>query len=393
MHYDDGGLRAYLDGEISSDARDSIAAHLTTCADCQTRLARVSQRAELATRRLAALTPQPGEALSHAPAALARFQRTSGSAGKLPTAHSPVSTDYWRNRMTSLSSLWRSHRLLWGSLAGVLVLALLFSLAPVREAAAQLLGMFRVRKFAVIEFNPNQTQLDNRDLASNISNLLAENVTVLKEPGAPQTVATAAEASALASIPVRLPASLPAGVEAQPEIRVEDGGAVQIVVNRERAQALIELAGLTDVQLPQALDGATVTIEVPPVVLAQYGAYGGDFTLTQMRSPAINLPPGVDLAQLGEAGLRLLGLSPEEARQFSRSIDWSSTLVIPLPTNVAEFRDVTVDGVNGVLITESRTYSGYGGHYVLLWQKDDVVYSLAGRGDVEQLLTVANSLQ
>jgi hypothetical protein len=211
-------------------------------------------------------------------------------------------------------------------------------------------------------------------------------------------VAGAAEASALAGIPVRLPTALPDWASAQPDIRVEDGMAAQIVVDRARAQALLDLAGLSDVQLPQALDGATVTIEVPPVVIAQYGrpqiGPGGAFVLTQLRSPTVNLPPGVNLAQLGEAGLRLLGLSPEEARQFSRSIDWSSTLVIPLPTDIAAFRDVSVDGVSGVLITERSTPErDYAPHSILLWQKNGVVYSLAGQGNAEDMLAVANSLQ
>jgi hypothetical protein len=292
-----------------------------------------------------------------------------------------------------IKSLWTSHRLLWGSLAAILILAMLFSLAPVREAAAALLGMFRVRKFAAITFDPNQTQLNDREIATNISKLLSDNVTVLKQPGPPQTVASAAEASALAGIPVRLPTILPSGVGAQPDIRVEDGGAVQIVVDLARAQALLELAGMSDVQIPQGLDGATVTIEIPSVVIARYDSYQSDFMLTQLRSPSVNLPPGVDLAQMGEAGLRLLGLSPEEARQFSQTIDWSSTLVIPLPTDAAVYQDVTVDGVSGVLITERNGgYSRYP-NYALLWQKDDVVYSLTGRGRAEDVLAVANSLQ
>lgn len=294
-----------------------------------------------------------------------------------------------------LKSLWTAHRLLWGSLAALLIFAFLLSLEPVRAAAGEILGMFRVRKFAVVSFDPNQVQLNGEAFSANINQLLSDKVTVLKEPGPPQSVASAAEASALAGIPVRLPTTLPGGGDAQPDIRVEDGMAAQIVVDRARAQALLDLAGLSDVQLPQALDGATVTIEVPPVVIAQYErpqiGPSGAFVLTQLRSPTVNLPPGVNLAQLGEAGLRLLGLSPEEARQFSRNIDWSSTLVIPLPMDIAAFRDVSVDGVNGVLITERST--SYAPHYILLWQKNGVVYSLAGQGNAEDMLAVANSLQ
>lgn len=393
MHYEDGVLRAYLDGEVSPDTRGAIAAHLSACAECQARVEALARRAEQVARHLAMLAPRADEAPAPAPVALARF-----NASRITPRVSL--TRQWRDHMnlSRLKSLWISHRLLWGSLAALLILAFLLSLEPVRAAAGEILGIFRVRKFAVVTFDPTQAQLGNEALGANIDQLLSDNVTVLKEPGPPQSVASAAEASALAGIPVRLPATLPEWANAQPDIRVEDGMAAQIVVDRARAQALLDLAGLSDVQLPQALDGATVTIEVPPVVIAQYEkpqiGPGGAFVLTQLRSPTVNLPPGVNLAQLGEAGLRLLGLSPEEARQFSRNIDWSSTLVIPLPTDIAAFRDVSVDGVSGVLITERSTPSrNYAPHYILLWQKNGIVYSLAGQGNAEDILAVANSLQ
>lgn len=392
MHYADGVLRAYLDGEVGPETHRAIAIHLNACAECQARLATLAGRADRVARHLAVLTPLANEAPTPASVALARFNASH-------VAHATSPAYHWREKMNSrLRSLWTSHRLLWGSLAALLVFAFLLSLEPVRAAAGEILGIFRVRKFAVVSFDPNQVQFNGEAFSANINQLLSDSVTVLKEPAPPQTVASAAEASALAGIPVRLPTVLPDWAGAQPDIRVEDGMAVQIVVDRARAQALLDLAGLNDVQLPQALDGATVTIEVPPVVVAYYTrpqiGPGGNFVLTQLRSPTVNLPPGVDLAQMGEAGLRLLGLSPEEARQFSRSIDWSSTLVIPLPTDITAFRDVSVDGVSGVLITERSTAErSYAPHYVLLWQKNGVVYSLAGQGNAEDILAVANSLQ
>ena len=40
--------------------------------------------------------------------------------------------------------------------AAVVILAILFSFAPVREVAADFLGLFRVRKFAVIPLDQQQ---------------------------------------------------------------------------------------------------------------------------------------------------------------------------------------------------------------------------------------------
>ena len=105
-------------------------------------------------------------------------------------------------------------------------------------------------------------------------------------------------------------------------------------------------------------------------------------------------PKGVNLAQVGEAMLQLLGLDPAEAKHFASTIDWSSTLVIPMPTDAASFRDVTVDGVQGVLIESRAQYRGAAkSQYVLLWEKNDVMYSLTGWNDPARGLEIANSLK
>jgi hypothetical protein len=115
----------------------------------------------------------------------------------------------------------------------------------------------------------------------------------------------------------------------------------------------------------------------------------------QLASPTVSTPPGADISQVGEAFLQLLGLSPAEAQHFAQTIDWSSTLVIPLPQDAASFRDVTVDGVPGVLIQSNPRASGgprYA-HYTLFWEKNGTVYSLSGTGDPTRAAELANSLR
>lgn len=113
--------------------------------------------------------------------------------------------------------------------------------------------------------------------------------------------------------------------------------------------------------------------------------------LSQMLSPTIVWPEGVDPRQLGMALLQALGLSEADAQRLSRTIDWTSTLVIPLPTNIASFREVEVDGANGVMIESA---SGNSGESAILWQRDGILYVVSGRG-VERtlLLQIAGSLR
>ena len=64
--------------------------------------------------------------------------------------------------------------------------------------------------------------------------------------------------------------------------------------------------------------------------------------------PEVLMPPGVDLAQLGEIGLRILGLPENDAREFAKKVDWHTTLVVPVPPMATRFRQVIVGGSQGV---------------------------------------------
>ena len=114
-------------------------------------------------------------------------------------------------------------------------------------------------------------------------------------------------------------------------------------------------------------------------------------TFTQLPSPSISAPDGLDIAQLGQAYLQLLGLSEEDAARYASTVDWTTTFVLPLPYNDMTYQDVVVDGVNGTLIQQA--YDPAYGSYILLWVKDGIIYSLNGYGSPDKGLQIANGLR
>jgi hypothetical protein len=275
-----------------------------------------------------------------------------------------------------------------GALALVLV-AGLFTLAPVRSAAGQFLGIFRVRKFAAISLSPTQVQNLEASLEG-VDGLLFGEPEVLREPGPKQPVGSAGEASVLAGFTVRLPARLPEGV-GEPKLTYQSGGAARFKIDAGKIQAVLDAAGRQDLMLPPGIDQAIIEVDVPAMIYASYVEGADTLNLVQAPSPTVVLPPGLNLAELAEIGLQVIGMTPEEARQISRSIDWANTLVIPVPTDVGAFREVTVDGANGLLLSSQP--SRYRAHHTLLWEKDGIVYALSGRGDAEAILEAANSMR
>lgn len=300
----------------------------------------------------------------------------------------------------------RRYRYAWVAAGAIAILAVAMLFPQVRAIGSSFLGLFRVEQFTILQFDPEELE-ERLGSSSNFEYLLAEDV-VVEEFGEMQAAADAAEASNLAGFTVRLPAA----AHGNELLKVQPGAKISMQVDLPKMQALLNEIGGTDLQLPSELDGAEVSMELPVAVVAAFGncevspemirEAGVDpdgpipdlsecITLTQFPSPEISAPPGLDIAGIGEVFLQLLGMTPEEAAQFSQSVDWTTTLVIPIPRSGTEYQDVFVDGVEGTLIMQSQRSEFP--HYLLVWIKEGVVYGLTGPGTADSALEIANSLE
>lgn len=293
-------------------------------------------------------------------------------------------------------------RLAMAGLAGVLVVTLIVS--PAAQALAQeFLNLFRVRRITAVSVSP-EVMSQMRDSRLDIRAALDGQVEVLQQPPDPQVVGSLAEAGQLAGIPVFAPARVPEDLSG-PEIVVHGGGVERVSADVARIQTVLETLGAQDITLPAGVERLSVTISRPPVVALVYQRVpdrsAGGVVFMQSRSPEIALPPGVELAALGELALRLFGMSPDEARQMARSIDWNSTLLLPIPADMATFREVQVRGATGLLVLATGSHAStvtVGDHQVgqfamLLWSEGDRVYAAAGDIDAMTLVDMADSMQ
>lgn len=301
----------------------------------------------------------------------------------------------------------RKYRFAWIAVGAVAILAVAMLFPQVRAIGSSFLGLFRVEQFTILEFDPEQLE-ERLSSASNFEYLLSEDVQVEKF-GEYQEVVDAAQASSLAGIPVRLPTAS----EGELHLEVQSGMRASFQVDLPKIQALLDEIGYSDLRIPAELDGAVVEMEMPVAVSASFGECGfgeelimeegGDpdvrrpirifdcTTLIQVASPEISAPPGLDIAAIGEIFLQVLGMTPQEAAQFTSNVDWTTTLIIPIPRYSTEYVDVFVDGVEGTLIEQSQ--SSEFPQYLLIWIKDGIVYALSGPGDADSALQIANSLE
>lgn len=273
---------------------------------------------------------------------------------------------------------------------------------PVRALAGQFLGLFRVQQVTVLPIDTTglQALAGDKPLTGQLSRMMSSAARVVREPGAPQEVATAAKASQAAGFTVRLPGDR----SDLSRLTVQGGGAFEFTLERQLALEVLQELGRTDLALPASLEGATVSVDIPAGVSAAYGDcppaaaeessgrhYLHCLILAQSPSPTVTTPPDLDVAELAVLGLQLTGMTAEQAREYSRTVDWTSTLVIPVPRNGSEYGPVAVDGVTGYLIQRP---SGDAPQFAVVWVRAGILYAVGGLGDqVEAGLALANSLR
>lgn len=402
MHLDDEALRAYLDQQL--DDAGPIVAHLNQCAPCRARGDELQARSARVRAHIALLDPVPAESPQPAPAAFAQLNAKRQALSR-------------KDQPSMLNTLFAQRlRPLWVGVCILALFAVAFSFPPVRAWAGDLLAQFRIQKVAVVPVdNTRLNEIIGRSpLGNQISQLLSDAMTITAKPGKPRAAANAAQASQMAGFPVRLPASRTDA----PQLTVEGRAAFQLVVNRVRAQQLLDESGYGRFQLPASIDGAVIKVDIPSGVSAGYGdcpkpedlegilqdPSGASSSkgspgrrmincvmVVQIPSPTVDAPSDLDVKALAQMGLEFSGMSPEQARSFSQTVDWTSTLVIPIPRNGASYKQVPVDGVTGYLIQRPADDAP---QYALIWVKNGIVYAVAGMGsNTDRALEMGNSLK
>ncbi len=396
MHLSEGKIKAYQDGELSQQEQREVNEHIETCQRCQELANTIAARSEQIADHLTNLSQK--SAIPFSPVFTAQ-QRLSN---RLTQSKEKENLPMFKNIFA------RSYRPAWIALGVILLLVLSMAFAPVRTLANSFLGLFRVQQVSVVEVDAETMQL-NLGNSTELEALISENV-IFEGGGDPISAASAQEAAAQAGFSVRLPQGLPETVT----LDVAPGGKASFQVDLARVNAVLQAIDRSDIQIPNELDGSTVTVTIPSSVIARYqeckfeaetaraqgfdpddGASFPSFpcpTLIQMPSPTISAPSGLDVTKLGEAYLQILGMSKQEAEQLAQTIDWASTFVIPLPRNATTYRTILVDGVEGTLI-QNKDSGRQKSEYTLVWVKDGILYALSGPGDSATAISIADSLR
>jgi hypothetical protein len=292
-------------------------------------------------------------------------------------------------------------RAVFSGLVAMMVLSFL-AFPAVRATADQLLQIFRATSNRFVEVNAGRLkqlqamQFDTSTLFLSSPHFEAGSMQQTK-------VATLNDAAKLAGFAPEQISALP-GAATSKQVAVFGKSNVSFTLNVDSLRDVLSVLNISDVTLPDALGNEPVNALIPPAVVTRYEGSNFSLSLYQGRSPEVTLPTGVDLAQLGRAGLRVLGMEPAAADTLSKQIDWRSTLVVPFPKGLSDVRQVQVGNVSGLLVQASAIDSLQGrlvggnsaGHTLLYWQRGERFYVIDAQGTAvteSALLDAASSVK
>lgn len=380
MHLKDEELRAYLDRELPAAKTADARSHLDHCAACAGRLEAIRARAGLVQARMSRLAPGPRQ-----------------GAGSPKTAFQQAIRQP-KEQKNAMSN----KRTLLGAVTVLLALVLVFTITPASAWANSFLDLFRVQKVTVVQFNPGAMKQMQQSLSGQreaIENIFDKNFEYT-ERGELKTVDSVQAAEQEVGF-------MPQQVGQPDAVLVKPGVNAKLTIDQPQFQAIIDAAGL-DTQLPPSVDGKVVTFDVPASVITEYGdcPTGADPTemsdaqlagctvLMQVLSPTVNAPDELDVPAMGQAVFRFLGMPAGQAASLSESIDWTSTLVLPIPSGRGiTDEEITVDGVTATLLTSNGDPDAPSPRYALIWTKNGILSMLTGPGSKADALQAISQLK
>ena len=286
----------------------------------------------------------------------------------------------------------RRWRLALGGLAAGLAFTLLLATPEGQAAASGFLAQFRTQRFAVVTFDPSSADrsgLQRLERLGTLQRLPAQ--TAATRAG--QEVPSVEEATRRVGFAIAQPdpATLPVGVSRTPKITAAPAGQIRFTFDRDKAAAYFRDLGRTDQRLPDKLHGTTLVVSTPPMAMLQYSAADGKpaVMVGQTSDVQVAVEGAASLEEVREYLLSVPGIPPDLARQLRAMQNWESTLPIPVPVDKIAWRETTIHGGQGLVLSDN---TGLGS--AALWRLGNGrIYGVAGPLKGDELQRVVDSIR
>ncbi len=350
-----GQLLLYLEKELPLEENSLIEAHLKTCPFCSRALEDVKQHLDFTQSKIKVLAE--------------------------PEAHIPVhgQEEVWLNLNSQVKTKQRGAAIMRFkkmAVAAVVIMALVLvgSNPSAQTVAANFLKVFRVQKVDTISLTPEDMSSIEQALQKGNTDINIDKFGKFETVGKAERINIKYDEIANLAFKPKLPVDNQDGAD----YYLQKSPEITFTPDIDKVNAFIESLG-SEYLLPKALDGQPLRIKDSECLEMRTK----DFVLTQIPTPELEVPAGVDVNEVAKA-MVALPIWPENIRrQLDAVNDWEHTLLIPSENS----EKVDINGQDGVLLK-------YNHGEVLIWQENGILYSMEDiSADPVDLIAAAKSLR
>lgn len=361
-HLDEGELRRLLDEPGAFDEAQRL--HAASCALCRARSAELSDGAAFAARLFA------GEPAVDASRAYRNVQERLWERAAAPQ---------WYRSLAACAA------------AAVFVLALFFT--PLGGLARSFLTIFEPQQFEPISVS--RVDLQNLHLLPQADDVGTQRV--VRKP-VRRYFSSIPDAKKSVSFNLLRPSVLPPRFGVVHSFFTTTPGEMTFTFSAKKARAFVKRSGKSLPPMPAGLDGTTVRLQTGDIFSAHYEASpqraqvrsknGTPFVrLVEAQQPRVT-SSGASLETLERYLLSMPNVSPQLAAQIRALGDIRNTVPVPVAIDKQTAHEVTVQGVKGLAIGDN-TGLGAG----VMWEKNGIVYVVAGPLSMNDVMAVADGLR
>lgn len=371
--------------------------HLLSCVRCRAQLEGVREHAQFAAAALA------GDEEVDVAAARDVVMTRSEHAEELRFAKLSIAMNRAAAPDNAIPIRWAA------AIAAAAIIALVIAYTPLRSYAQNFLTVFQPRQFHGVGL----TRSDFSKLHS-LPDLEAFGTMRQTSRTEFARYLDAAAASRHAHMTIAVPDYLPAAVARKAMYHVSTLATATFTFSAAKARAFGRRSGQAVPPMSANLDGARLSAAVGPVVVQTYGEQraweletqsskharrhhvhseglrglpADTIIITQVRAPQVT-SSGATVAQIESYLLNMPGVPADLATQIRSIGDPASTVPVPFRIDKENAQTVSVQGAQALLIGDN---TGIGSGVV--WQRNGIIYGVAGPFAASEILQVANSLK
>lgn len=264
------------------------------------------------------------------------------------------------------------------------------SVQPIRAAVINAASIFRATDIKSVNISLEDVKKLKSELEKNKSDINIDKIGKVKYQGGEQKSVTIDEAQKTLPFTILYPKNMPS--KSIKNISINKPSKCDFTLNIENINELLKSLGGKKL-FPKNLDGKTFSLNTGGTLNFFYEDYrnGNRIAISESKLPEIIAPDNTSVDEIFNAISDLSILPYDMQKQLKSMKDWKSTLYVPNVGNKAE--EITINGTKAIGYFDTSNNDKESKHSSILMLKDDILISVDGNADKNELIEIAKSMR